>query len=162
MSDQATDTNTDASADKPQEGEAKNFDADYVKKLRDEAARYRTEAKANADAAKRLAELEESQKTETQRLSDGLAAEKAQREQAEQSLLRLRVAVAKGLPADLVDRLRGDSEEELSADADSLLALVGKQQKPGLHVAREGGNSGGTSSTADLFAAAIKDQLQTP
>src|SRR5699024_8202285 len=35
------------------EGNPETFDADYVKKLRQEAAKYRTEAKANADAAKK-------------------------------------------------------------------------------------------------------------
>ena len=54
--------NTTEAAEQPQEGaeqpaETKTFDADYVKKLRDEAAKYRTEAKANAKAAEKLAEI---------------------------------------------------------------------------------------------------------
>jgi hypothetical protein len=38
--------------------------------------------------------------------------------------LRLRVASSKGLPAELVDRLRGETEDELTKDAESLLAFV--------------------------------------
>lgn len=38
--------------------------------------------------------------------------------------LKLRVASSKGLPAELVDRLRGETEEDLTKDADSLLAFV--------------------------------------
>ena len=56
-----------------QQPEAKTFDADYVEKLRKEAARYRTEAKANADAAKKLADIEEAQKTAEQKAAERLA-----------------------------------------------------------------------------------------
>lgn len=38
--------------------------------------------------------------------------------------MRLKVAASKGLPADLVDRLRGETEEDLLKDADSLLAFM--------------------------------------
>lgn len=37
---------------------------------------------------------------------------------------RMRVAMAKGLPAELADRLQGETAVELEADADKLLALV--------------------------------------
>ena len=50
--------------------EPETFGADYVAKLRKEAADYRTKAKANADAAKRLAQLEDANKSETQKLTD--------------------------------------------------------------------------------------------
>lgn len=81
-------------------------------------------AKDNADAAKRLAEMEEAQKTEQQKLTERAeAAERAAKDRDAENL-RLKVAIAKNLPADLADRLRGDSEEELNEDADKLLALV--------------------------------------
>ncbi len=60
--------------EKPQEGtEAKTFDEAYVKKLRDEAAKYRTEAKANADAAKRLSDLEQAQLSESDKVAKRLS-----------------------------------------------------------------------------------------
>jgi hypothetical protein len=73
--------------------------------------------------------IAEGQKTEAQKAAE--RADKAEREAAEHkgALLRLRVATSKGLPPDLSDRLRGDSEDELNADADRLLALVGGQQQ---------------------------------
>lgn len=110
----------------PPEGgpEPKVFDAEYVEKLRKESAKYRTEAKANADAAARLAALEESQKTETQRLQDERDALKAERDAVRGEVLRARVALTKGLSAELADRLRGATEDELSEDADRLLALL--------------------------------------
>ena len=57
MSDEQNTTET-ATAEQPQEGaEVKTFDAEYVDKLRKEAAKYRTEAKDNADAADKLAKI---------------------------------------------------------------------------------------------------------
>lgn len=38
--------------------------------------------------------------------------------------LKMKVALAKGLPASLIDRLRGEDEESLAKDADALLALI--------------------------------------
>lgn len=38
--------------------------------------------------------------------------------------LKLRVAMQKSLPLNLVDRLKGQNEEELTADADSLLTVI--------------------------------------
>lgn len=38
--------------------------------------------------------------------------------------LKMKVALSKGLPSELIDRLRGDDEESLGKDADALLALI--------------------------------------
>lgn len=111
----------------PQDGEAKTFDADYVAKLRQEAAKYRTEAKANADAAARLAEIEEANKTEAQKLADRLAAAEAKAQEAELRALRSDVSREKGVPAEL---LSGTTAEELNAAADRLLAFRGEAPKP--------------------------------
>lgn len=122
MSEQAT----ESGSEEPQAGEQEpaTFDAEYVKNLRAQAAKYRTEAKANADAAARLAALEESQKTETQRLLEERDALKAERDAERASAMRSRVALTKGIAAELAERLRGTTEDELSEDADRLLALI--------------------------------------
>lgn len=44
---------------------------------------------------------------------------------------RLRVATTKGLPAELIDRLQGGTEEELAADADKLLSLFKPAESAG-------------------------------
>lgn len=44
--------------------------------------------------------------------------------------LRKKVAEAKGLHPSLADRLQGDTEEALTADADALLAAVGEARTP--------------------------------
>jgi hypothetical protein len=117
-------------------------------------------AKSNADAARRLAEIEESQKSEQQKLAD--RAEQAERRaaDAEARVLRAEVAVAKGLPAELVGRLAGSTREELEADADTLLTLIrhnGRPQVPPAEVVA-GANKGTGSGRdpADIFASLLK------
>lgn len=122
-------------------------------------------AKANADAAQRLAQLEESQKTNEQRLTE--RAETAERRipELEGENRRLRVAIAKGLPADLIDRLRGDSEEEIAADADALLALVAPPQTttaPGPRPDLSQGRSSDMALNGDPLTQSLKDKLGIP
>jgi cytochrome c553 len=122
--------------DKPAE-EPKLFDAEYVRELRSEAAKYRVEKK---ELEKRLADLETSQRSREeaeladqqkwQELADKRAKEleamKAQLDSQRIETVRLRVAAEFGLnvPIDdgetLADRLRGTTEEELRADAAKL------------------------------------------
>lgn len=84
-------------------------------------------AKANAEKAKRLDELEESQKSELQKAADKAAAAEARIAEIEARALRAEVAAAKGIPAAL---LSGSTQEELEASADALLAFRGSAPKP--------------------------------
>lgn len=43
--------------------------------------------------------------------------------------MRLRVAMEKGLPSDLVDRLQGNTLEDISADAEKLLPLIAPEKR---------------------------------
>lgn len=88
------------------------------------ARKHEKESRTRAGAAEKLAALEESQKTEAQKVADRAEQAEKRASESERSLARYKVAVAKKLPAELVDRLRGDTEEEIAADADALLALV--------------------------------------
>lgn len=90
-----------------------------------EAKKWETRAKENKTAAERLAQLEESQKTEQQKLAERLAEAERERDQIRTEALRLRIAADKGLTPKQAARLRGASEEELLADADELLAEFG-------------------------------------
>lgn len=89
------------------------------------------EAKTNREAAAELATLKESQKSEQQKLED--RATKAEKELASQQVAstRLHVALTKKLPAELAVRLQGDTEEEMAADADKLLELMGSTNGAG-------------------------------
>lgn len=118
---------TPAPAQAAEPSKQQTFDADYVAKIRAEAARYRTEAKANAEAAKRLAEIEESNKTEAQKQAEQLDKLRQENERLQSQMLKAQVAADKGVPAEL---LSGTSEDELVASAERLLAFRGQQAAP--------------------------------
>lgn len=81
-------------------------------------------AKANEDAAKRLAELEDAQKTEAQKAQERLKAAEERAAELELKANRAEVAAEKGIPAEL---LSGSTREELEASADALIAFKGDQ-----------------------------------
>lgn len=80
------------------------------------------EAKQRQEEEKQLAE-----QNKWKELYEKLQAELKAREVEN---LRLRIASSKGLPNELVERLRGETEEELSKDADALLDLLGRRNEP--------------------------------
>ena len=125
---------------KPPEGdEPKTFDADYVKKLREEAAKYRTEAKANADAAKRLAEIEEAQKTETEKQADKIRKLEETAAAAQRDALRFKVASKFGIGDEDADLfLTGSDEDTLTKQAERLVGRVEERKKRSNVVPREG------------------------
>lgn len=86
-------------------------------------------AKERDKLAARLQELEDRDKTEAQKLADAKTAAEQEAASAKQELLRYRVAAAKKLPASLAARLQGSTEEEMAADADQLLEVLGAQQQ---------------------------------
>jgi hypothetical protein len=98
---------------------------DAGKKALDEERRARREAEARLKEleplAKRAQEMEESQKTEAQKLADANRVLEDRASKAEAQVLRLGVCVDKGLPLSMAGRLNGGSKEELEADADELL-----------------------------------------
>jgi hypothetical protein len=108
----AVETATDANA-KPTET------VDYWKQR---ARQNEQQAKANAEAAKRLKEIEDrdlSELQKAQRDREEIAAENAR---LKSESARNRVALAKGLPAEIAATLNGSTEDELAAHADALLA----------------------------------------
>ena len=157
MSDITPETPDPVEAETPPEGdEPKVFDEAYVKKLRAEAAKARTEAKTGADAIKRLAEIEEASKTEAQKTADALAAAQRDAETARTEALRYKVASkfqVNDEDADLF--LTGTDEETLTKQAQRLAGLTEERKKNGNTVPREGTNP--TQPTDDVreFARAL-------
>ncbi|QLQ37982.1 capsid assembly scaffolding protein Gp46 family protein [Micromonospora robiginosa] len=100
------------------------------KALQEERAKARKATRELAEAQARLKEFEDRDKTELQKLTEAQQTAEQRAAAAEQALARYRVATAKGVPADLVDRLRGDTEDELAADADRLLEVIGVRRPP--------------------------------
>lgn len=132
-------TETETTETPPVGTEAKTFGAEYVKKLRDEAAKYRTEAKANADAAERLAAIEEASKTEADKTADAIRKLEAKVEASERDALRFKVASKFGIGDEDTDLfLTGSDEETLTKQAERLAARTDERKKQGNRVPKEG------------------------
>jgi len=95
------------------------------------------EAKALRPAAQKLAELEESQKSELEKAQARADAAEKKALETELSAIRASVALEKGLTPSQAKRLVGATREDLEADADELLADL-KSTKPGTAPSSEG------------------------
>lgn len=87
-------------------------------------------AKANADAAKRLKEIEDRDLSELQKAQRDREEALARLQEVEREALRNRVALTKSLPPEIAAILSGANEDELTAHADALLAWRSNQTPP--------------------------------
>lgn len=162
-------TEQQPTTEQPQEGqesqaqdESKTFSAEYVEKLRKENAKYRTEAKNNSDAAKKLAEIEDANKSEIERAASRAETAERERDEARAEVMRLRVATKHGISDEDADLfLTGTDEETLTKQAQRLAkrAEDSGKPRPPQPDRNQGRSSGGGTSTADQFAAAIQSAL---
>jgi hypothetical protein len=142
MSEPSTEATVETTTTPPEGDEGKTFDADYVDKLRKEAAKYRTEAKANADAAKRLAQIEEANKSEAEKAADRIRELEADAQSARAEALRFKVASKFGIGDEDADLfLTGSDEETLTKQAERLAGRAEERKKQGNVVVREGHTS---------------------
>ena len=135
-------------------------------------------AKANADAAKRLADLEDRDKTEQQRAADALAAAQKAAADAQAETVRYRAAAEHGITGGDIDLLGGGDQEDVLARAERIGALLAaerelgelKAQKgaPPSHLSRQHWRPGAApadqnkpESSADLAAAAAARRGRT-
>lgn len=119
--------------EQPQEGEqdqAETFDADYVAKLRKEAAKYRNEAKANAEAAKRLAEYEDAQKSAEERAAAREAAAEKRIAEAEARAARRDIAIEHRLSPEDAALLDNLTDEDAMQALAARLAANGAPRSP--------------------------------
>lgn len=107
--------------------------AEYDKLLA-ESRKWEARAKENKDAAKRLAELEGASKTDAENLADAVKrAEEAEAKvadyerKAERASVVAEVAAAKGVDADWLSRMSGDTREDIEANADFLASKLSGQ-----------------------------------
>jgi len=119
-------TDTTETTEQQPEQEVPAQDTDW----KAEARKWEQRAKANKDAAARLQELEDAQKSEQEKLTEKLSVTEKRAAEAELRAARLEVATEKGLPSSAVKFLTGDTAEELAASADELLGLL-KKDEPG-------------------------------
>jgi len=148
---------TGGEQDQPTETEAPK-PTETVDFWKQKAREQEKRAKENATAAARLAELEAANLSELEKAQKAAADAAARLAEYERTNLRQRVALTKGVPVELVDRLRGDTEEEITADADALLALISAPKSPRPDPS-QGPRATANASTADQFAAVFHDLL---
>ena len=125
----------------PQEGTdtPETFDAEYVKKLRAESAKYRTEAKANAKAAEQLAVIEAANKTEAEKAAERLSVLEREATEARAEALRFKIAAKFEVSEEDADLfLTGTDEETMTRQAKRLADRTAERKKAGNHVPREG------------------------
>jgi hypothetical protein len=80
-----------------------------------------------AQKSQRLQEIDDANKTETQKQADRIAQLEQENGSLKSERLRLEVAAAKGVPANLI---AGSTKEELEKAADDLLAFKGESPAP--------------------------------
>lgn len=135
------------------EPEPKTYDADYVAKLRKEAAEARVAAKANKAAADELTALKDAQKSEVEKAAERAATAEARAAQLEAQVARDEVAREKGL-ADFAEFLTGSTPEEIAASADRLAAKLSTTRPPGRPVEslQSAANPGSAAQPEDVDA----------
>lgn len=102
-----------------QQEEEKDWKAE-AEKWKALSRRHESTAKANSEAAKRWNEFEESQKSEQQKLMERLELVERERDEERRARARLVAAATYDLPASLLERIGGSSEEEINESAKAL------------------------------------------
>jgi hypothetical protein len=102
-----------------------------VRALTAERERVKELERTNAEQRERLAQLEDAGKSEVERARAQAEREKARADEAERRIAelerngsRLRIAEEVGLPLELADRIQGDDDRAMRADAKRLLDLT--------------------------------------
>lgn len=111
-----TETTTPA-AEQPKPTETVDF---WKQKAREQESR----AKSNAEAARRLQEIEDAQKSEQQRIADRQQAIERERDEARAEGLRYKAAAKHGIGEDFFDLLGSGDEDIISSRAERVGALI--------------------------------------
>jgi predicted RNase H-like nuclease (RuvC/YqgF family) len=114
----------------PSQGEGKGGGEQHVpyerfKQVNDQLKQLKDQIKSLTGEKEQTTQQQQTLEQRLAALEGDLTNERAEKQ-------RLQVATSKKLPPELADRLRGDTPEELSADADRLLALLKPIDGPGV------------------------------
>lgn len=112
-----TETTPPPAAEQPKPAETVDF---WKQKAREQESR----AKSNAEAARRLQEIEDAQKSEQQRTADRQQAIERERDEARAEGLRYKAAAKHGIGEDYFDLLGSGDEDTISARAERVGGLI--------------------------------------
>lgn len=163
MSEENTSTEGEKKAEFKAPGSQEEFDRMVADRLNRERAKFADYDDLKAKAAK-FDEADQASKSELQKAIERAESAEKALTPAQSQVARLEVALEKGLTATQAKRLVGSTREELSADADELLADLGakpgakpKQDPKKLH---SGSSGSGDQTTGKERAAAALRQLR--
>ena len=160
MSEETTTTETDAAAevedqDTPDLGEAGQ------KAIKAERDARKTAERTVAELAAKLKSFEDANLSELERTKK--AADEAASELAALRIenVRNRVALTKGVPADLIEFLTGSTEEEVTAKADVLMSRLSSSGTPKPDPSQGAKGTTQKKSTGDQFEDFFNEHLTT-
>lgn len=113
-----------------QETEKVTSDDDWKTKARKHEDAAKAERKRREDLEAKVKEYEDANKSEGEKLADAKATAEKDAAAAKTELARLRVAMRKGLTPEQAEFLRGDTEDEIEANAEKLLASFKPAEEP--------------------------------
>ena len=154
----ADDQDTNATTDAGDGDGGESEDVDWKAKAEEWKKHSRTwedRAKANQDAAAKLAELEEQDKTELQKTLERAEAAEKERDEAVMAAMRLRIATEHSISAADADLfLNGTDEETLTRQAEALAQRQAPKppESPGQGI---GGDGAGSRSAAESWAKSL-------
>jgi len=116
------DTKADATGDAPTDtdGQAKDWEQETAK-WKAMSRRHEAQAKTNADAAKKLADMEDADKTELQKATDRAAAAEKLAAGSEAKAMRYEVAAELGIHANHLKYLTGSTKDEIEESGKGIL-----------------------------------------
>jgi len=100
-----------------------------IEKLRRESAGWRTKSREAEPQLTEYQKWQESQKTEQQKLADAKEAAEQQLTDLRATNARLMAAATHEIPPDLIEHLRGNTEEEINASAEALATFLAEQRR---------------------------------
>lgn len=164
MSDTSVEATETAAETAPSDSKPETKPTETVDFWKAKAREQEKRAKENAEAAKRLSEIEEANKSEAQKAADRIAALEQEATAAKASALRFKIAAKFQVSDEDADLfLTGTDEDTLTKQAERLAQRTeeaGKPRtpKPNPDQGKKPGASAGQTN-ADLFASVVSDQL---
>lgn len=134
---EATETETEATTEQTDAEQSKPTET--VEFWKAKAREQEKRAKDNADAAKRLAEIEQSQKSEAEKSADRIKQLEGEAESARRDALRFKVASEFGIATERAELLlTGSDEETMRRQAEALKGESDERKKQGNRAPSEG------------------------
>jgi hypothetical protein len=127
-----------------------------------EARKWEARAKENSGAASKLAEIEESKKSEAQKLQEQLNQLQERATKAERDRERLAVIAKHGIPEEFHDLVHGSDAESLEASAAKVKSLIQTTVEPAQSasfVIPDEGKSPNLALNGDGLESALKNAL---